>query len=445
MRQRNTLKRWQDYLWGQKMKFLDIIKTASSNMFRSKLRSSLTIIAIFIGAFTLTLTNGIGAGISAYIDDQLGNIGAEDMLIIQSKSDISLDGKPKKYDPEKTVGRSDSSGIPVLNQSDIAKIREQSNLREVEPYLGVTPDFVQGLNQEKYALTISAYMEGLNLDLASGKLPNNKSTENQLVLPLQFVKVLGFSSNNDAVGKTVSIAVTSPSQKQQTVNAKIVGVQEQTIMSGADGANVNSSLINTLHSIQTEGLPESAKNQFITATARVDKNISDEKLETIKSNLDKKGYRALTIEDQIGIIKQVIDAIIVVLNVFAGIALLAASFGIINTLLMAVQERTKEIGLMKAMGMGKSKIFLLFSTEAVLLGFWGSILGTAAAVGIGQIVNQVASDTFLKDLTGFDLTAFPISSLLLVLIIIMAIAFLAGTLPARRAAKQNPIDALRYE
>lgn len=161
--------------------------------------------------------------------------------------------------------------------------------------------------------------------------------------------------------------------------------------------------------------------------------------------MSEKGYTAATIDDQIGIFKQVIDAIIMVFNFFAAIALLAASFGIVNTLFMAVQERTKEIGLMKAMGMGSNKVFLLFSIEAILLGFWGSLLGSLAGIGVGKLANAVATDTFLKDLAGFELTRFPLTSILTIMLIIMAIAFLAGTLPARRASKKDPIEALRYE
>lgn len=100
---------------------------------------------------------------------------------------------------------------------------------------------------------------------------------------------------------------------------------------------------------------------------------------------------------------------------------------------------------MKAMGLGRNKIFMLFSIEAVLLGFWGSLLGSLAGIGIGQVVNRIASDTFLKDLPGFDLTVFSLQSVSVIMLIIMSIAFIAGTLPARRASQKDPIEALRYE
>ncbi len=152
--------------------------------------------------------------------------------------------------------------------------------------------------------------------------------------------------------------------------------------------------------------------------------------------MKKQGYAAKTIEDQIGTFKAVISGIVAVLNAFGVIALLAASFGIINTLLMSVQERTKEIGLMKAMGMSPSRIFLLFSVEAVLLGFWGSLLGVMAAIGVGQIANHVVSTGILKDLPGLTLLTFPPMGTLGIIALIMVIAFLAGTLPRARISSR---------
>ncbi|BDZ47265.1 ABC transporter permease [Naasia aerilata] len=149
--------------------------------------------------------------------------------------------------------------------------------------------------------------------------------------------------------------------------------------------------------------------------------------------------------DQLGSFQAVISGIIAVLDAFAVIALLAAGFGIVNTLLMSVQERTREIGLMKAMGMRGSRVFALFSTEAVYIGFLGSAIGSALGILVGVGVSDVLGRTVLKDLTGLQLVAFDPVSVAVVILLVMAIAFLAGTLPAVRAARQNPIDALRYE
>ena len=110
-----------------------------------------------------------------------------------------------------------------------------------------------------------------------------------------------------------------------------------------------------------------------------------------------------------------------------------------------MQERTREIGLDKALGMSSAKVFLGFSAEAIMLGFWGSVIGIVAAFVVGNVANAVAHQSFLQDFPTFELVIFKPEAMLVIVGIIMLIAFLAGTLPARKAAKKNPIDALRYE
>lgn len=156
-------------------------------------------------------------------------------------------------------------------------------------------------------------------------------------------------------------------------------------------------------------------------------------------------FTGTTVADQLGTVTTVIDGIVLVLNAFAIIALLAASFGIVNTLLMSVQERTREIGLMKAMGMGSGRVFTLFSLEATLLGFFGSAIGTGIAMIAGSALNAGLSTTLLSDLPGLTLIAFDPVSIATIIVVVMVIAFVAGTLPAARAASADPVESLRYE
>ncbi|MGH2208067.1 FtsX-like permease family protein, partial [Enterococcus faecalis] len=85
------------------------------------------------------------------------------------------------------------------------------------------------------------------------------------------------------------------------------------------------------------------------------------------------------------------------------------------------------------------------SVQEALIGFFGTILGILGAVGVGNLVNRLPTDSFLKALTGFKLIQFSLSSSLTIILVIMFIAFLAETLPARRAAKLDPIECLRHE
>jgi putative ABC transport system permease protein len=429
------------------MKFIDIISSASSNMLRSKVRTILTITAIFIGAFTITLTVGISSGVSTYIDKQLSSIGAENALFIQPKVEVSIGSGPIKYSPDRanTNAAQAGPGNIMLTHKDLEKIKTQPGIKDVQPIIIAVPEYVDTKGSDKYQITVQSFINGSTFDLAAGELPNNAALRPEILLPSSYVSPLGFADSAAAVGQTVSFAVKSPIGEFDKVTATISGVQQQSLLADSSGASANQALIRELVSIQTRGLPSSAANKYTAASAQLASGISETDMQTIKDGLSEKGYTGLTVKDQIGAIKQVINAITYVLIFFGAIALLAASFGIINTLFMSVQERTKEIGLMKAMGMSRFKVFLLFSVEAILLGFWGSMVGALAAIGAGQLINKIASDSFLKDLPGFDLTSFPVLSVSFIILLIMTIAFLAGTLPARRAAKQDPIDALRYE
>jgi putative ABC transport system permease protein len=431
------------------MKTLDILKTASGNMVQSKLRTFLTVIAVFIGALTLTLTNGIGAGISSYIDTQVASVGAKDVFFITPKAPDATaavnSGAPAKYDPSQTTGTSGfGDTTTLLTDADMAKIKEVKGIVSVSPQRMVTASYVAGTSPDKYKISISEYVTGTNLPILAGKMPNNDSATPEIMLPYNYPSSLGFSTAADAVGKTVMLGVVSAEGNLSEVSATVAGIQQKTLIQGG-GSSINTALFNQVYAVQSKGLPAASLNKYPSALAHFDASLSDSQITDLKNALKDKGYTAQTIQDVIGILKQIINGIVIVFNLFGVIALLAASFGVINTLLMAVQERTKEIGLMKAMGMGGGRIFLLFSAEAILLGFWGSFLGVLAAIGIGKAANAYASSHFLKDFDGLQLLTFPAKSIAEIMLLIMAIAFLAGTLPARRAAKLNPIDALRYE
>ena len=204
--------------------------------------------------------------------------------------------------------------------------------------------------------------------------------------------------------------------------------------------HINQTLDNQLYNLSMENVPESSVQNFIAVG-----NVDPEKMDKIREEFREIGYEFITVDDTVGMIRTFFDAILIVFNIFGGIALLAAAIGIINTLYMSVQERTREIGLEKALGMGKGKIFLEFSIEAILLGFWGSIVGIAVSMLIGYSVNIIAHQTFLSDFPTFELVVFNPLNMLIITLIIMLIAFIAGTAPARKASKKDPINALRYE
>ncbi|KFF59773.1 hypothetical protein JF66_08980 [Cryobacterium sp. MLB-32] len=431
------------------MRAQDLVASAISNTFRSKLRTTLTVLAIFVGAFTLTLTNAVGAGVSQYVDAQVGSLGASDVFIVTQKpaQGPATDG-PVKYDPATSgTNTSSSNGPPgttvkALAESDLTAIAATAGILAVDPVRMVTPDYVQNGSGSPYELGINATSAVTTADLTAGAQLDGGSSEAQLMLPDSFVTPLGFSSNADAVGKPVSIGITDVLGEQHVVDATIVGVSLESLL--ATGAGANAALITQLADTQAGGMTTTVKSYGV-AIAHFDSTLSAEGVTALKSDLDTMGYTANTIADQLGAVQTVINGIVGVLNAFAVIALIAAAFGIINTLLMSVQERTREIGLMKAMGMSGGKVYALFSLEAIVIGFLGSAIGAGVAVGLGSILSSVLANGFLSGLPGLNILLFEPTSIAFVILLVMLIAFLSGTLPAQRAAKQNPIESLRYE
>ncbi|MFR0814965.1 MAG: ABC transporter permease [Enterococcus casseliflavus] len=323
-------------------------------------------------------------------------------------------------------------------------IESIEHIDTVKPISFLVADYIQGSSTTKYQLTAMASGD-IDLELEAGRQVNNEVDGFEVILDQDYVEILGFKDAKEALEKEVTIGVSSHATgEQETVTATIVGVRHFSFIQ-AGMTIFNQALSQKVLEIYEVGLPENLKNQSFVVQAYLEENLSSEAIDTIKESLQENGFQGMTVEDEINMFRMVIDAITGVLTLFGAISLLAASFGIINTLYMSVQDRTREIGLMKALGMSRSKVFLTFSFEALLIGFFGAFSGIVAAFSLGNIINDYASSTFLEALTGFQLIGFSWSNTLTVMGVILLIAFLAGTLPANRAGKLDPIQALRYE
>lgn len=427
------------------MRGLDIAGTALGNTMRSKLRTFLTVIAIVIGAFTLTLTSGLGAGINKYVDTMVSGFGEVDQVFIMPGADASaqMPGStgPAEYDPEKAQATGEF-GMTMLTEEDIETIKGVDHLENVEPIVFVAAEYLETAEGEQFILdSMDLPANAAALELAAGEKPGRDAME--ITIPETWLKIYGTEDPEAVLGETVSIGVKDLAQQVQTVDARIVGVSQAAI-SGVGASPLPSSALNEeLYDLQGSGLEVDQPQAYVQAVADVQDMAAHE--QAVKTALSDEGFMAMTVEDQLGVITGIIDTVTWVLNGFALIALLAASFGIVNTLLMSVQERTREIGLMKALGMSARKVFALFSMEAVMLGIMGSVLGVGLGVAVGLIGNAALVNGPLSGVAGLSLFAVDPMALVLIVLLILAIAFLAGTLPAARAARKDPIEALRYE
>jgi putative ABC transport system permease protein len=135
-----------------------------------------------------------------------------------------------------------------------------------------------------------------------------------------------------------------------------------------------------------------------------------------------------------------------VLGGIGGIALVVAAVGVVNTMIMSILERTREIGVMRAVGARRGTVSLLFTFEAALLGFFGGVIGLGVGYGAVLIANPIVNKQLSSNnITSSNIITLPIWLILGVIALTTAIGILAGLYPARRAAHLDPVEALHYE
>ncbi len=435
------------------MRTIDVTRMAVANTFRSKLRTTLTVLALFVGAFTLTITTALGAGVSNYIETQVNAFAADDVLLVQAQTDLTLEAEsegPAEWDPEtSTSSNSQAGGAPLagaqaepLTDDDLDVIRGIDGIDGIDPVRAVSTDWVSHGSSGRFEFSVNPQSAVTVADLEAGEQLDQGASRFEIVLPNDYLDALGFDTATDAVGAEVEIGMTDITGETHELVAEVVGVSRSSLF--ASGAGANNALVTELASLRTAGIDGADENSTV-AIAYLESGLTATEIDQVTADLGDAGFSAQTIEDQLGIVTTVIAGITGVLNAFAIVALIAAAFGIVNTLLMSVQERTREIGLMKAMGMSSGRIFALFSLEAVTIGVIGSLIGVGAAVLVGSGLGSALAAGPLADLEGLSLFLFEPLSLLGVVVLISAIAFASGALPASRAARQRPIESLRYE
>jgi putative ABC transport system permease protein len=427
------------------MRFKDLLRIANRNLLRNKLRTFLTIMAIFVGSFTLIMTNGLGDGLKDYVERQVKNIEGNNILFVRKKFEMPNDGRKSDEPAEYKEKTQDEAGNVIDPNSFSVDLGQMESLKKdipevktITPRYSINGEFITLDGIKKYQLELGMLSEGIKQKVEAGSTIKGAG---EIIIPL----ALGKTFSQDLatlIGKDVTIAYKiGQTGEIKTMQLKIVGVATKGFMTNSN-CFVDAATARQIYEEQQR--MSDGYNKFSSFTFQLD-SPSEKKIGEIKKKLDEKGFTAETFAD---LEKRTYDAIGILqigLNFFAFIALLAASFGIINTLVVAVMERTKEIGLQKALGLGREKIFLLFTLEAILIGFWGAVAGVVIGILVGTFANIFLAVTYLSSFEGYSLFSFRIFSIIWVVLLVCVIAFLAGVMPAFRASRLNPIEALRYE
>jgi macrolide transport system ATP-binding/permease protein len=288
--------------------------------------------------------------------------------------------------------------------------------------------------------------------LSAGRLPTS-DTATEVLLTDNEATALGFRNPVLAIGTHLTFNATSgsvlPGAKSNAVtkavplDSTVVGIiSSHYTPAGAPGGLVPYGLL-TAHWEKMAKQNGWKSGEFSSITLLADSGLT---VEGLRQHVEALGFQTQTFGDQFRNFEDLLGKLRVALLGLALVALLLACLGIANTMYTAVLERTKEIGVLKALGSRSRDVLLIFVAEAAVIGFAGGLVGAVFAVGLARIGNA-AVDRLTQELstTGFDVFRTSVPIMLAAVVVAVVLSTVSGLLPALRAAVHDPSRALRYE
>jgi ABC-type antimicrobial peptide transport system permease subunit len=405
------------------MKLKDLFFEIFRSILSNKSRSGLTILGIVIGIAAVIAMISIGQGASNQIQKSIEGLGSNLLTIV-----------PGAVRPGIGIVSTGRGGAQTLKNDDADALKKIEGVAATSPELSRRFQIVSPSGKNTNSLVvgvISDYAIVRNLNIAYGNFINenqNRGFAKVAVLGNQSAKDL--FGDEDPLGKYIRI---------NKINFLVVGVAAP--RGGTGFANYDDFVyipLNTMQKVLAGVDYLSALAVKVSSKDLMDQ-VRDEIVSTLvirhRVPLDNPDFTIISQQDVLGTLNQVINTFTIFLASVAGISLLVGGIGIMNMMLTVVTERTKEIGLRKAIGAKTKDISLQFLLEAAVITIIGGIIGIILGWLISFAISKIAGISTSVSLFAI-LLSFGISGL---------IGIVFGYYPARRASKLNPIEALRYE
>ncbi|MBN2127704.1 MAG: ABC transporter permease [Candidatus Diapherotrites archaeon] len=404
------------------MKLIDLFRLSVNSILKRRLRAWLTLLGIIIGVGAFVSIVSIGTGASANISDRLNEFGADVITISAGSFHAGAFGGGFRG-PERGIAMTASSDEePELTKRDVTVIKGNSNVLMVNEIVSGRADLVY------LSKSLSANIQGVNsvtwtefnqLNLDSGRFLS-ASDSSSVVIGKDLAE--GTFTQPITIGRRISI------DSQPFTVVGILTEGRDIYMPYTSAWNVTDVNINIFSSIQ-------AKTKSIDlveeTTEQLEKSLRLSRKVTEKTQ-DFSVSSSLAMQETVS---ETINTLTLFLAAIAAVSLIVGAVGIANSMFTSVLEKTKEIGIMKALGSTNGEIMKLFLIESALFGLTGGIIGIA----LGLILSMG-----LQSLLQLN-TSVSLELMMFALIVSILIGVISGALPANSASKLKPIEALRYE
>lgn len=459
------------------MRPIDILTVTFKNLFRQKGRSLLTIAQMVVGVFLISMMLSIGNGLKDFMISQV-TLFADKKTISVYKSALGTVEKGvlslgfghavEEFEGDEDI---DKESDVVFSRGDLEQIQRIPHVSEAVFQTIIIADYIRLDNSDSKKLKVSLdCMPRLLRERLRFTAVNRDelSRGDGIILPEGYADAWGISKE-ELLEKDVWVRVTQTGGELQELfeirNAppiqsekkefkfQIVGFAEKNVFSQM--AFISPTMGDVVSAYITDQSLASFKSNsdFMEILLIVDE---ESNVPIVDEELEIRGYNTMTYDESVGQIGVIFDIISIALSAFGLIAVGVSSIGVANTLLMAVYERTQEIGVMKAVGASSKVIHTLFIVEAAWLGMLGGTLGLSLSYLISNLANrflhkgitlqgEVIVEGFLLNYPALDISQYPVWMFVVVMLLIIVVSVLAGLSPARKASKLDTIVALKKD
>jgi putative ABC transport system permease protein len=453
------------------MKAGDLGELALRNLREAVLRNSLTTLGVAVGVASLVAMLSLGVGLQELASRRLSNSGLFDTVLVMPRRNIENFRRASTTPP---VVRE----VPALDEDARNKFEHLANVVEVYPQIRFPTEI--RYEGKPYSTIVAGVPDSARgngaYDGIQGSFFSSPSAD-EAILQIEFAKDLT-EQTSTLIGKDLVVryaerqalpqqsAAGDPPGAGNDASAgggfsivprekklRIVGIIETEPAAGFGGFGSGRLLIplevaSSLRAAQVNDLRDavratSAKQTYASLTVRAKSPSQVEAIETAIKNM---GFGTFSLLDATRNLRLFFTIFDLLLAIFGSLALAVATLGIINTLVMAILERRREIGILKALGAADRDVKQLFFVEAGVMGLFGGVLGVGFGWFIGRALTW-GTNIYLhrQNLPSAHVFSVPWWLVLGAIVFAVAVSLAAGLYPATRAARLNPVEALRYE